>query len=214
GFEHPAVFHMLAATSLEQRELEPAEEFAGKALQAYEQQKDHSGMAQVWHLRSEIARARGGKDAAARARAHAKRALELDPRYVPALLTLADMELEAGRESDAMDLVHRRLGAWLGEKPFDAASLEEGAATLEGLVIAVEEPAMVQLVRDALLLRIDRGSDPARRGLRYFCAATLAARLQEFQLAHGHGVLAREEFGESELDPPMDIEAFLERVQP
>jgi len=214
GFEHPAVFHMLAATSLEQRELEPAEEFAGKALQAYEQQKDHSGMAQVWHLRSEIARARGGKDAAARARAHAKRALELDPRYVPALLTLADMELEAGRESDAMDLVHRRLGALLGEKPFDAASLEEGAATLEGLVIAVEEPAMVQLVRDALLLRIDGESDPARRGLRYFFAATLDARLQEFQLAHGHGVLAREEFAESELDPPMDIEAFLERVQP
>lgn len=214
GFEHPAVFHMLAATALEQRELEPAEEFAGKALLAYEQQGDRSGTAQIWHLRSEIARARGGKDASKHAVAHAKRALDLDPGFVPALLTLAAMALEQGRESDAMDIVHRQLGPLLGTKPLDAATLEEGAATLEGLVIAVEEPAMVQLVRDALLLRIDADADPARRGLRYFFAATLDARLQEFQLAHGHGVLARDEFAESTLEPPMDVEAFLQRVQP
>jgi hypothetical protein len=51
-----------------------------------------------------------------------------------------------------------------------------------------------------------------RRGLRYFFAAMLDVRLREYQIAHGHGVLAKEEFAESGVEPPIDIEAFLARL--
>jgi hypothetical protein len=53
-----------------------------------------------------------------------------------------------------------------------------------------------------------------RRGLRYFFAATLDVRLGEYEVAHGHGVLAKEEFAESGMAPPVDIEQFLQRVMP
>jgi len=214
GFDHPAVVHMLAAIAFELRELDNAESLAEQALKTYAGVKDASGQAQVWHLRGEIAWARGGKEAMSSARERYEKALSLDPQYVPAVLSLASLALEDGRGSDAVDLVHRHLGDLVGKETMDEPGMQDAAANLEGLVVLTEEPAMVQLVRDALLLRIDAEPDAARRGLRYFFAATLDARLQEYQMAHGHGVLARDEFEESPLDPPMDIDAFLDRVQP
>lgn len=213
GFEHPAVVHMLAAIAFEQRQLDHAEELVEQALQAYRSSENPEGEAQVWHLRGQIAAARGGKDNSRAVGAYEK-ALALDPTYVPALLAVAAEQLQEGSEAQAMDRLHAHWKILLGEGPLEEASLPEATAALETLVISTEEPAMVQLVRDALLLQIDREPDPARRGLRYFFAATLDARLQEYQLAHGHGVLARDEFQESSLAPPMDIASFLERVEP
>ncbi|MEM6995172.1 MAG: hypothetical protein AAF721_31965 [Myxococcota bacterium] len=51
-----------------------------------------------------------------------------------------------------------------------------------------------------------------RRGIRYFYAATLEVRLREYQIAHGHGVMARDEFAEVEIPAPINVDEFLERL--
>ena len=75
-----------------------------------------------------------------------------------------------------------------------------------------EDPHAASISRDALLQSIDEESDPLRKGLRYFYAATLEVRLGEYDIARGHGVLARDEFAETEAVAPVDVDAFLEQL--
>ena len=97
-----------------------------------------------------------------------------------------------------------------GELDAEAARL--AAANVEALVIVAEKPFMAQLCRDALLLDIDEEPDGMRRGIRYFYAATLDIRLREYELAMGHGVLAKDEFQSIDVPPPIDVQRFLDRL--
>ncbi|HWB77310.1 MAG TPA: hypothetical protein VG755_20225 [Nannocystaceae bacterium] len=209
GFDHPAVVFMLAVIALEQRELDQAEQLAKQATDVYAKLGDRGHQAEGRYLLGEIARARKQPQ---RAREHYDAALALDGTHGPSILARADFE--AQRDADAaIDFVKRALvKLWL-EGPLDAPHARQAAENIERLLVITTEPHQVQLVRDALLLEVDAEGDAMRRGLRYFFAATLDVRLREYELAHGHGVLAKEEFADSGVAPPVDVQAFLDHLR-
>ncbi len=220
GFNHPAVTFMLAAIALEQRELDQADELAKLAAAMYTEGRDLEHQAETRFLQGEIARARKQPKAA---RAHYEAALALEPRHSASILARAEIDL-ASDDGVAVAGLQRGMSALLLGAPtaaqpdgkpdgkLDAETARLAANNLEQLLVLATEPHQVQMVRDALLERIDDEADPMRRGLRYFFAAMLDVRLREYQIARGHGVLAREEFVDSGVHPPIDIEAFLTRL--
>jgi tetratricopeptide (TPR) repeat protein len=211
GFDHPAVTFMLAVIALEERDLEGAEQLATESIARYEQLQDEDAAAEAWFVRGEVARARNDLPAA---RKHYETAAKVNPLHVPSLLAMAVLVQTNKTEADAIAWLRKRLGPLLLQGPLDAGRAREVARNLEMLVIMAIDPVMVQLSRDALLQKIDNERDAMRRGLRYFFAATLDVRLREYEMAHGHGVLAKEEFAESKVAPPVDVEAFLQRISP
>lgn len=209
GFDHPAVTFMLSVIALEQRELEQAAALAKDATTRYEQMGDAQNVAESWFLRGEIART-AKKDTA---RKHYEEALQIDPLHASSTLALATLISEKSSPDDAVEFVYSRLPMLVYEGPLNHDKARLAAANLEGLVIMATEPMMVQISRDALLNRVDLEKDAMRRGLRYFFAATLEARLRDYKLAHGHGVMAKEEFLEAG-SAPVDVQAFLDRLAP
>jgi len=209
GFDHPALTYMLAVISLENGELDRADEFAAEAVVAYAKIGDRAQEAQGSFIRGEVARQR---DDFATARGHFETALERMPTHIPALLAIAGLVYEEQGEDAAMEMVHASLQALLLEGELDEASAREAAGNVEALVIVADTPFLTQLCRDALLFELDEESDPMRRGLRYFYVATLEVRLREYEIAQGHGVLARDEFEESDIPSPIDVQRFLDRL--
>ena len=211
GFDHPAVTFMLAVIALEENDLETAQRLATDSVARYEKSGERDGMAEAYFVLGEVARAQGKPGLA---RKHYEAAVKENPLHVPSMLTAATLVRDAKSEVDAVAYLRGRLQRLVLEGPLDAGRAREVARNLETLVIMATEPAMVQLARDALLDAIDEEPDAMRRGLRYYFAATLDVRLREYEKAHGHGVLAKEEFSEAQIRPPVDVEAFLKRVSP
>ncbi|MFO0633520.1 MAG: hypothetical protein U0168_11780 [Nannocystaceae bacterium] len=209
GFDHPAVTFMLAVIALEQRELDKAQELADAATAAYARSKDVAHEAEGRFLQGQIAMARKQPKAA---RNHYKAALALDPAHAASILAVAELDAAADANSGTATL-QRSLPALLLEGELDQERARAAAENLERLLVIAVEPHQVQLVRDALLWQIEQEGDGVRRGLRYFFAATLDVRLREYELAQGHGVLAKEEFGDAGVMPPVDVEGFLERLR-
>jgi tetratricopeptide (TPR) repeat protein len=209
GFDHPAVTYMLAVIALEGGELERADELAAQAVAAYAKTGEVEQEAQGHFIRGEVARQ--GKQRAA-ARRHFEAALERMPSHIPALLAIAGMVHETEGEGAAAAYVHRSLPALLLTGELDAERAREAAGNVEALVIVADRPFLAQLCRDALLTDIDDEPDPLRRGIRYFYAATLDVRLREYEIAHGHGVLAKEELEQSDVPSPIDVQRFLDRL--
>lgn len=210
GFDHPAVTYMLAVIALEAGELEKADELAAQAVTAYAKAGEREQEAQGHFIRGEAARQ--GKRLAD-ARRHFEAALERMPSHIPALLAIAGMVHEADGENAAVDYLHHALPSLLLPGELDAERAREAAGNVEALVIVADDPFLAQLCRDALLYDIDDEPDPLRRGIRYFYAATLDVRLREYEIALGHGVLAKEELEQSDVPPPLDVERFLERLR-
>lgn len=210
GFDHPAVTYMLGIIALEGRELDVAEGYAVDAQKRYAQLGDTPQEAQSIFLRGEVAAARGdGKTA----RKHYEAALKKMPHHVPALLQIAAIIVDEKGEREAVRTLSTALHRFLpGKGPLDEPRAREAAANLETLVVMTEEPHLAQLVRDALLDDIDSEPDAMRRGLRYFYAATLDVRLREYDIARGHGALAKQEFAETEVPSPIDVQEFLDRL--
>lgn len=210
GFDHPAVTYMLAVIALETGDLDRADELAGEAVEIYAQAGDIEQEAQGHFIRGEAARQRDDTKAA---RGHFETALRRMPTHIPALLAVARMVYGEQEDEDAaVQYVHAALPSLMGEGDLDLVAAQQVAGNIEALVIVAEDPFMAQLCRDALLLEIDDELDATRRGLRYFYAATLDVRLREYEIAVGHGVLAKDEF-ESTGDPyPVDVQRFLDRL--
>lgn len=215
GFDHPAVTFMLAVVAFENRELDRADELARDAVTKFEATGAAEDTAQAWFLRGEVERIRSQEDPsrAAVARSHYAKALELDAAYVPALFASARLDLDGGELRAAKERMAAGIDQLLLEGSVDAERLPDVGRNLESLVMLADDLATVQLTRDALLFNIDVEPDPGKRALRYLYAAALETRLQDFDMALGHGVLAKEEFAEAELQPPMDIDEFLARVR-
>jgi tetratricopeptide (TPR) repeat protein len=209
GFDHPAVTYMLAVITLEGGDLARADELAAQAIAAYAKSGEQEQEAQAHFIRGEAARQREHGPAA---RKHFEAALARMPGHIPAMLAIAGMEREARGEDAAVAYVHRSLGALLLDGELDQARAREAAGNVEALVIVANEPFLAQLCRDALLADIDDEPDPMRRGIRYFYAATLDVRLREYELALGHGVLAKEELEQSDVPSPLDVQRFLDRL--
>jgi len=209
GFDHPAAVFMLAVIALEERELDRAEKLAHEAIDAYRSIGDDAHVAEGDYLLAEIARARKQPDTA---RKHYEAALKRYPTHGPSILALASLARATKGEDAGTAVIHAALPKLLLQGPLDENQARLAADNLQQLLSLAIEPMQVQLVRDALLDRIDSEKDAMRRGLRYFFAATLDVRLREYEIAHGHGVLAKEEFAESSVPAPVDIEKFLERL--
>lgn len=210
GFTHPAVTYMLGVIALEAGDLEIADERAVDAERRYKELGDVEQQAQSVFLRGEIAAARGDAKAA---QGFYEGALERMPQHVPALLQIAAIQASEQGERAAVRAIHDALPQFLpGKGALDAEGARTAAANLETLVIMTEEPHLAQLVRDALLDDIDDESDAMRRGLRYFFAATLDVRLREYDIARGHGALAKQEFAETDVQAPIDVQDFLDRL--
>jgi tetratricopeptide (TPR) repeat protein len=210
GFDDPSAIYMLALIALDQRELERADELAQQAIAAYAEIGDDMQRAQGHFIRGEVARARKQPKAA---REHYDAALKLVPTHIAALLAVAELIRDKGKEDAARDYLHDALPRLLLDGELDATSAKRASSNVEAMVIMAEEPHLALLGRDALLQDIDAEPDPMRRGIRYFYAATLDVRLGEYELSHCHGVLAKEEFASVEVPPPVDVEAFLERLR-
>jgi tetratricopeptide (TPR) repeat protein len=209
GFDHPAVTFMLAVIALDNRDFDRAEELAIAAGKRYAASKDAAHQAEALFLRGEIAR---GRNQLVAARRHYADALGLVPTHGASLLARAQLDAATDSES-AIAGLQQGLATLLLTGPLDAERARVAAQNVEELLVLATEPHEVQLLRDALLGHIDNESDAMRRGLRYFFAAMLDVRLREYQFAQGHGVLAKDEFAQSGVTPPIDIEAFLERLR-
>lgn len=210
GFDHPAVTYMLGIIALEARDLDVADGYAIDAVRRYAELGDTQQEAQSVFLRGEVAAAKGDGKAA---RKHYEAALKKMPHHVPALLQIAAIVVMEKGEREAVRTLHAALPRFLpGKGALDEARAREAAANLETLVVMTEDPHLAQLVRDALLDDIDSEPDAMRRGLRYFFAATLDVRLREYDIARGHGALAKGEFEESEVPSPIDVQEFLDRL--
>lgn len=210
GFEHPAVVFMLAVISLEERKLDEADTLAAQAVEIYEQLEDPQNSAEAYFIRGEVAMA---AEKPKTARKHYESALKLSPLHVPSMLAISTQMFAADRQADAVDYLHEKMPVFTLKGELDEEGARTVATNLEALVVMATEPVMAQLSRDALLQSIDSEPDPLRRGLRYFYSATLEVRLREYELAKGHAILAKEEFAESSVDSPIDVEAFLRRLE-
>lgn len=209
GFDHPAVTYMLAVIALETGDLDRADAMATEAIAAYAKEGDRAQEAQGHFIRGEVARQRDQADVA---RGHFEAAMARMPAHIPALLAIAGMEHEQHGEDAAIQTIHDALPSLLLDGDLDAQQAREAAGNVEALVIVADTPFLSQLCRDALLLDIDEDDDPLRRGIRYFYVATLDIRLREYQIAQGHGVLARDEFELSDVPAPVDVQRFLDRL--
>ena len=210
GFDHPAVTYMLAVIALEGRDLDRADKMAIEAIATYAELGDKQQQAQGQFIRGEIAAANKNLKSA---RARYEDALELVPRHIPSMIAVAKLEYLDDDEAAAVEYLEGRLGTLLLDSaPLSEANAREAAANIETLVIMSDEPFVSQIVRDALLSNVDDDGDATRRGIRYFYAATLDVRLREYKMAHGHGVMARDEFSEAEIPAPIDVDAFLDRL--
>lgn len=209
GFDHPAVTYMLAVIALEAGELARADELSAEAIAAYARAGDREQEAQGHFIRGEAARQ--GNDIKA-ARAHFEAALDRMPSHIPALLAIAKLVFASDGEEPAVEFVHGALPRLLLEDELDAEGARLAASNVEALVIVADEPFVSQLCRDALLMEIDEEPDPMRRGIRYFYAATLDVRLREYEIAVGHGVLAKDEFESADVPAPIDVQRFLDRL--
>lgn len=210
GFDHPAATFMLAVIALEERELDRAEGLAHEAIAEYRAVKDDMHVAEGDYLLGEIARARKQPKAAQK---HYQSALKLHPIHAPSILALATLAQATDGADAGAAVIHAALPKLMLTGELDEIGARTAADNLGDLLALATEPAHVQLVRDALLDRIDTEPDSMRRGLRYFFAATLDVRLREYEVAVGHGVLAREEFSASNVPAPVDIEKFLEHLE-
>ncbi|MCA9652989.1 MAG: hypothetical protein H6712_18650 [Myxococcales bacterium] len=209
GFDLPAVTYMLAVIALETGDLDRADLLAAEAVVAYANDGDRAQEAQGLFIRGEVARQRNDPKAA---RQHFEAALQRMPAHIPALLAIAGLEYEARGEDAAIQTIHDALPSLLLEGELDEQRAREAAGNVEALVIVADSPFLSQVCRDALLLDIDDEDDPLRRGIRYFYVATLDVRLREYEIAQGHGVLARDELEQSEVRPPVDVQLFLDRL--
>jgi tetratricopeptide (TPR) repeat protein len=210
GFDHPAAIFMLAVIALEERELDRAEGLAHEAITAYRDVKDDAHVAEGDYLLGEIARARKQPKAAKK---HYEAALRLYPTHAPSILALARLAHTTEGADAGAAVIHASLPKLMFTGALDENTARTAADNLSDLLALAVEPAQVQLVRDALLDDIDGEPDPMRRGLRYFFAATLDVRLREYEVAVGHGVLAREEFADSSVPPPVDVQKFLDHLE-
>src|SRR5690606_18356389 len=161
-------------------------------------------------LRGEIARAR--KDAKV-ARQHYEAALKLEPGHPTAILGIARLVLAAQGNSRAIDYIQSALPIVLLTVPLRGQKIGLAAGNLESLTLLANDMDIAALCREALLAEVEAEPDLVRRGLRYFFAATIDARLGEYNHARAHAVLARDEFRAAEVAPPVDVDAFLGRVE-
>ncbi|MEM7154703.1 MAG: hypothetical protein AAF799_17775 [Myxococcota bacterium] len=209
GFDHPAVTYMLAVISLENGDLDRADTLASEAVATYAELGDKAQQAQGSFIRGEVSRQRSKMEDA---RKHFEEALAQQPSHIPALLAIAGIVHENDGEDAAVEYIHGVLPALLLDGELDAGRAREAAGNVESLVIVADTPFLAQLCRDALLFDIDDEEDAMRRGIRYFYVATLDVRLREYEIAQGHAVLAKDEFEEAFVPPPIDVQRFLDRL--
>src|SRR5690606_3058709 len=191
GYDEPTIATMLAVIALEQREFASADKHAAEAEAVYKKLGDVAQQAQAVFLRGEVARGKGDIKAA---RGFYQAARALDPAHLPSVLGLARIALEAEGESAAIAALQAAFPAILLDGPLVAADLEAALDNLEAFVTLPQEAELIAVARDALLADVELEKDLMRRGLRYFFAATLDARLGEYDHARSHAILARDEF--------------------
>ena len=209
GYTDPSVVYMLGVIALEQRELERAEAYAIESAGLYDKLGDREQQAQSVFLRGEVARTR--KDPAA-ARKHYEAAQKLSPGYPAAVLGVARLILASEGATRAVAHLESVLPTILLTGPLTGEKLQTAAGNLEALSLLATDSELAALCRDAMLSEVESEPDLVRRGLRYFVAATLDARLGEYTHARAHAILARDEFIASEIAVPVDVAAFLERI--
>ncbi len=211
GYTDPALTYMLGVIALEQRDLGPADAYAIESAKVYEKLGDNDQHAQSLFLRGEVARAR--KDPAA-ARKHYDAAQKLAPGHPAAVLGVARIVLTAEGSTRAIAYIQQALPQIVLTGPLSGERLRIAATNLEALSMLATESEVAALCRDAMLAEVELEPDVVRRGLRYFIAATLDARLGEYTHARAHALLARDEFvAAPDVPVPVDIAAFLERLE-
>ncbi len=209
GYTDPAVLYMLGVIALEQRDLDRADAHAVESAALYAKLGDKEQQAQSLFLRGEVARVR--KDPKA-ARAHYEAAQKLAPGHAASVLGVTRMVLTSEGPSRAVGQLQKQLPQLLFTGPLTGDKVLAAADNLEALAQLASESELAVVLRDALLAEVDLEPDPVRRGLRYFMAATIDARLGEYSNARAHAVLARDEFKTADIPLPIDVDAFLARI--
>lgn len=210
GYDDPTIATMLAVIALEQREFAAADKHAAEAEAVYKKLGDVPQQAQALFLRGEVARGKGDPKAA---RGFYEAARKLDAMHLPSLLGVTRLVLAAEGQSAAIRQLQSAFPQILLDGPLVGEKLEAALDNLEAYVTLPQENDLITVCRDALLAEVDLEKDLMRRGLRYFFAATLDARLAEYDHARAHAILARDEFSGAGIPPPIDINAFIERLE-
>ena len=210
GYDDPSVVYMLGVIALEQRDLERADAYAIESAAIYAKLGDKEQQAQSLFLRGEVARVR--KDPVV-ARKHYEAAQKLSPGYPAAVLGVARLVLTSEGASRAIGYLQQALPQIVLTGPLQGERVMAAASNLEAIAMLATESEVAALCRDAMLAEVELEPDLIRRGLRYFTAASLEARLGEYNHARAHALLARDEFaGAPDIAVPVDVAAFLERI--
>lgn len=211
GYSDPTVIYMLAVIALEQLDLDNADTLAVEAIEVYKQIGDPMQEAQCHFIRGEVARQRKQGQ---QAHVHYQAALKLVPTHVASLLGGTRLVLSTKGPSAAVGYLEKTLPTLLFSGELDPEHAQRAASNLEALVVMAREPELADLCRAALLSNVDGEPEPLRRGIRYFYAATLDARLGEYDHARGHAIMARDEFSETALGEPLteQVNTFLARI--
>ena len=210
GYTDPAVVYMLGVIALEQRELDRADAHAIESAALYAKLGDRDQQAQSLFLRGEVARVR--KDPKA-ARTHYEAAQKLAPAHAASLLGVTRLVLASEGPGGAVSHLQRMLPRLLLTGPLTGDKVQTAAGNLEAVALLATESELASVLQGALLAEVDLEPDPVRHGLRYFMAATLDAGLGEYTHARAHAVLARDEFTASGGPPPVDVDAFIARIE-
>ncbi len=211
GYSDPMVTYMLAAIALEQLDFDNADKLAVEAIEIYRQLGDPMQEAQCHFIRGEVARMR---KQIGPAHQHYREAIKLVPTHVASLLGRTRLVMGEQGASAAVVHLEKLLPALLFKGELNPEQAQQAAANLEALVVMAREPEMADLCRAALLSNVDGEPQALRRGIRYFYAATLDARLGEYEHARGHAIMARDEFAETGLGEALaeQVNAFLAQI--
>lgn len=212
GYSDPMVIYMLAAIALEQLDFANADKLATEAATVYKQLGDPMQEAQCHFIRGEVARM---QDQLPQAKKHYQTALALVPTHVASLLGGVRLVLGEQGPNAAVGHLEKTLPKLLFEGELSPEQAQRAASNLEALVVMAREPQMADLCRAALLSNVDDEPQALRRGIRYFYAATLDARLGEYDHARGHAIMARDEFAETDLGEALSeqVNRFLARIE-
>ncbi len=209
GFNDPSVEYLLAVVALEMRDLPAAETHAKEAMTVFEKLGDKQQQAQCLFVRGEVARLETRN---ADASAHYGAAVKLVPAHAAAQLGLARVALAQDGVSGAITALQRGVLELLGPDLSSLNASLDAAANIEALVILTDgDLEFSEITRSALLSEIDLDERALARAIRYYYAATLDARLGEWEAARGHAATSALELEEVDF-APINPREFLKRL--
>lgn len=207
GFDDPRTTLTLAQSWYGQQDYARAENLAVQGAKSIPNSMP-SLQAHAWTL---AARAALGLKKQKRTRQHLKKAYKAQPQHPEALAI--EVQLLSETPLECHETLAQTLAPLWGDATTQLSAL---SWALDGIMMELDQagPEALHCMASALAWNIDAEAKPMLRGIRYYYAATIAARLGDQESALGRALLARSEF-ESAGSPkhPFPVQALIDALK-